>query len=125
MKSRPVNLNILTIRMPITAYVSILHRLSGLLTFLFVPCLLYALQRSLHSPESYAALLDCLATPWVTAVTWFMTMGLVYHLLAGIKHLLMDLHIGETVCASKAFSWLVLIGFAAIAGASAWQIWGY
>ena len=53
-KPRPVYLNLLAIRQPIPAIVSILHRISGALLFLVgIPVLLWGVQRSLASPETF------------------------------------------------------------------------
>lgn len=106
--SRPVNLNLLTIRMPITAYTSILHRLSGLLVFLAIPIFLWALQASLQSAQSFAGLQRCFGHWSMQGLVWLLTVGLVYHMIAGLRHLLMDMHIGHTRCGGIFGSWLVL-----------------
>ena len=54
-KSRPVYLNLLRIRQPVGAVVSILHRISGLVLVLALPALFYLLQQSLASEEGYRA----------------------------------------------------------------------
>jgi hypothetical protein len=54
-RSRPKNLNLLTIRLPIPALVSIMHRVSGAFLFLLLPGLLWLLAQSLASAESYGA----------------------------------------------------------------------
>ena len=59
MKSnRPVNLSMgqvlsVNLRSPV-AVASILHRVSGIIIFLLIPVLLWLLQGSLASPESFA-----------------------------------------------------------------------
>lgn len=106
---RPVNLELSTIRFPITAIVSILHRLSGLVIFALLPVLLCALQASLASEESYAALQECMSSIWVKLTFWALLAALIYHLLAGVKHLLMDIGIGETLEGGKAFATATLI----------------
>ena len=54
-RQRPKHLNLFKIRQPIPAIVSILHRISGAVLFLFfIPFGLSALQGSLHSAESFA-----------------------------------------------------------------------
>ena len=63
-KRRPVYLNLVAIRLPVPGIASILHRVSGAVLFLFVlPLLLCAVQASLASPESFAALKATLAHP--------------------------------------------------------------
>lgn len=94
---RPVNLDIGTIRLPVTAYVSILHRISGVVLFFAVGLFLWMLDTSLKSESSFEALKECLTHPLAKLVLWGMAAGLIYHLVAGIRHLIMDLGIGESL----------------------------
>lgn len=106
---RPVNLNLMTIRFPVTAIISILHRVSGVVLFLLIPGLLYALQMSLASPESFAKLADCLRLPAMKFAVFLTMLSLLYHLVAGIRHLFMDFGFGETLASGRASAYLVLI----------------
>lgn len=107
---RPINLALTTIRFPSTAIASILHRVSGFAVFLLVPFLLWMLHASLYSQQSFENLKDILAYPVMTLLLWALLAGLIYHFLAGIRHLLMDAHIGETVSGAKKSAYLVIIG---------------
>lgn len=84
-------------RLPITAWASITHRATGVFLFAGMAVLLWALDESLASPESFASLQECLTSPFVKLVIWAVVSGLIYHSLAGIKHLIMDMGIGETM----------------------------
>ncbi|GAA6153228.1 succinate dehydrogenase, cytochrome b556 subunit [Pseudoteredinibacter isoporae] len=94
-KNRPVNLDISTIKLPITAYVSILHRVSGVALFAGVAILLWMLDKSLSSANGFAELQDTLNSPLCQFIIWLTLAGLVYHMVAGIRHLIMDAGIGE------------------------------
>ena len=94
---RPVNLDMLSIRMPITAWASITHRATGVFLFAGIALFLWALDASLSSPESFAALQECLQHPLLKLVVWAVLAGLIYHSLAGVRHLIMDMGIGETM----------------------------
>ena len=94
---RPVNLDIWTISLPITAYVSILHRVSGVILFGAVGVLLWMLDMSLASQDSFNTLKAILAHPLSKLVMWGILAALAYHLIAGVRHLFMDLGIGETL----------------------------
>lgn len=96
-KNRPVNLDISTIKLPITAYVSILHRVSGVILFAGVAVLMWMLDASLASEESFAALKDGLTNPICQFVLWGTLAALAYHMVAGVRHLIMDLGIGESL----------------------------
>lgn len=84
-------------RLPITAWASIAHRATGVFLFGGIAVLLWALEASLASPESYATLQECLANPLFKLALWAVVSGLIYHSLAGIKHLIMDFGIGESM----------------------------
>ncbi len=95
MSTRPKYLNLVQIRMPMPAVVSILHRISGALLFLVgVPALLWGVQASLASPEAYEAFRAFLARPLVKLIALLLVWAYLHHLLAGLRHLLMDVHIG-------------------------------
>src|SRR5689334_14839046 len=90
-KPRPVPLEQLKIRLPIPGIVSILHRVSGALLFLFgIPLLLFAVHRSLANAESYANLKALVANPLVKLVTIAMLWAYLHHFCAGIRYLLID-----------------------------------
>ena len=84
-------------RLPVTAWASITHRATGVFLFVGMAVLIWALDASLKSPESFAALQECLTSPLAKLVIWAVVAGLIYHSLAGIKHLIMDFGIGETM----------------------------
>nr|WP_205345957.1 succinate dehydrogenase, cytochrome b556 subunit [Pseudomonas nitroreducens] len=105
---RPVNLDLRTIQLPITAYTSILHRISGVILFVGIAVLLFALDRSLASEDSFEQVKACLTHPLVKLVIWGLLSALLYHLVAGIRHLVMDAGIGETLEGGKRGSKIVI-----------------
>ncbi len=113
---RPINLSLARFRWPVTAIASITHRISGILLFLGFAYLLYLLDLALSSEAGFGRAERLLAMTFPKLALWGVLALLAYHLLAGIKHLLLDLHIGDTLAAAKRASWLV---FAATAVAAA------
>lgn len=105
---RPVNLDLRTIQLPITAYTSIAHRISGVILFLGIAVLLYALDLSLASEEGFEQVKECLASPLAKLVIWGLLSALLYHMVAGIRHLIMDMGIGETLEGGKLGSKIVI-----------------
>jgi succinate dehydrogenase / fumarate reductase cytochrome b subunit len=91
-KSRPKNLNLFTIRLPINAVVSILHRASGMALFLALPLILLAFQNSISTPQSYEALENLLDTWFVKLILIGMAWAFFHHFFAGIRHILQDIH---------------------------------
>lgn len=98
---RPVNLELSTIRFPITAIVSILHRISGVVLLLGVLVLLAMFDMSLASKESFNELKSLLDQVWAKLILWGVLSALAYHFAAGVRHLIMDMGIGETLQGGK------------------------
>lgn len=96
-KSRPVNLDLGTIALPVTAKASILHRVSGVFLVVAVAVLLYLLDLSLGSEQGFDRAQHILGSLHAKIILWAVLSGLIYHSVAGVKHLLMDLGIGETL----------------------------
>jgi succinate dehydrogenase / fumarate reductase cytochrome b subunit len=119
--NRPVNLDFKTLRLPLPAITSILHRISGVIVFGGVFVLLWLLSSSLHSEAGFMDVQNWLATPLVKLVVWGILAGLLYHLIAGVKHLVMDLGIGETLQgANTGAKLVVVISVVAIVLAGVW-----
>lgn len=59
--------------------------------------LVWALDMSLHSPESFASLQSTLTSPLAKLVLLVIAAAMIYHALAGIRHLVMDFGIGESL----------------------------
>lgn len=94
--TRPVNLDIGTMKLPITAYASILHRISGVFLFIVIGLMIYALDLSLSSQAEFDRLASMLSSPVAKLILWAVLAGLIYHSVAGVKHLVMDMGYGET-----------------------------
>ena len=107
--NRPVNLNLLTISLPIIGLSSILHRISGLAVFFSFPLVVWLFSVSLKSEESFVVLSSLYQTSFVLKImTYLILVGFSYHLLAGIKKLMSDAFgLGETLESGRILSWLV------------------
>ncbi len=108
-KKRPVNLDIGTFWLPITAYVSILHRASGVALLAITGLLLWMLDISLSSEEGFASIRAGLTNPWLQLLLWGMLAAVAYHLVAGIRHMIMDFGIGESLEGGVLGARLVLV----------------
>lgn len=115
MKSnRPVNLSMgqvlsVNLRSPV-AIASILHRVSGIIIFLLIPVLLWLLQGSLASPESFAHVREVVfGNIVVRFVVWVFLAGLLYHFFAGMKHLLADVGVAEELGSGRVAATIALI----------------
>lgn len=106
--SRPKHLNLMQIRMPLPAFVSILHRASGAILFLLLPLLLFLLASSLESLQSFALFKKWIGNPLAKMVLIGVLWAYLHHFCAGIRHLAMDMHIGLELESARATSYAVL-----------------
>ncbi|WEF33472.1 succinate dehydrogenase, cytochrome b556 subunit [Pseudoduganella chitinolytica] len=81
-------------RQPFSAIVSIMHRVSGFLMFALLPFILYLLQESIRSEISFAHFQGIASHPFAKLVILALVWGYMHHFCAGIRHLVMDTHIG-------------------------------
>ncbi len=107
--NRPFFLNLLKIHLPVTGFVSILHRISGMLMFLAIPFTVYLLDLSLQDDQGFAQASGILQQPIVQLLTLVLLWSLIHHLLAGIRFLLIDFEIGLEKQQAILFSWAVFI----------------
>ena len=123
-KPRPVYLNLVAIRLPLPGFVSFLHRVSGAALFLFgIPFALLALQASLSSAESFAALKGAFANPLVKLAAIGLCWAYLHHFCAGIRFLLLDAHIGDELPAARRSSAIVLVVSLALTLIVAVRLW--
>jgi succinate dehydrogenase / fumarate reductase cytochrome b subunit len=106
--SRPKHLNLMQIRMPLPAFVSILHRASGAILFLLLPLLLCLLASSLESPQSFMIFKKWVGNPLMKIVLLGVLWAYLHHFCAGIRHLAMDMHIGLELESARMTSYAVL-----------------
>ena len=110
-RQRPVNINLIKIKLPISALTSITHRLAGMyIFFITYPLSVFLFYLSISSSESFINLTNILINSiYISTFVAFSYLVLWYHILTGVRHLIMDMHIGESLEASKYSSILVLI----------------
>lgn len=99
--SRPVYLNLLKIRQPVTALASIAHRISGVLLVLSIPLMIWMLDRSLQSPEGYQQIADLLSQPLIKLLLLLLAWAIAHHFFAGIRFLLIDIEWGVDLATAK------------------------
>ena len=122
-KIRPKYLDLFSIRLPVPGWVSILHRISGFGLFLCLPLLLWLLDNSLHSRSSFARFQSIISIPLVKLILLGLVWAFLHHLLAGLRHIALDLDWGVSLGAGRATAKLVLIvslALTAVLGAMLW-----
>ncbi|AUL99966.1 succinate dehydrogenase, cytochrome b556 subunit [Rhodocyclaceae bacterium] len=107
-KPRPKHLALNEIRLPLPGFVSILHRISGAGLFLFLPFLLYLFDLSL-AQDSFASFSALVGNPLVKLILFGLLWAYLHHFCAGIRFLLLDLHVGVDLQPARQSARLVLI----------------
>jgi succinate dehydrogenase cytochrome b subunit len=124
-KKRPVYLNLVSIRLPLPGFVSILHRISGALLFLLL--LIFGVgwfADSLASPSAFAALKQTFSYPIVRLLLLVALWAYLHHFCAGIRYLLMDLDIGVTLAPARMSSYAVLaVSILLTLFVGSWLLW--
>lgn len=108
-KPRPVYLDLSKIRLPAMAVVSILHRVSGFVLFLAIPYILYLWNQSLATASTYDEIRGALQSYWARGIVYLILLALLYHWVAGIRHLLMDMGVGEEKISGRRGARIVLM----------------
>jgi succinate dehydrogenase / fumarate reductase, cytochrome b subunit len=122
-KKRPKHLALHLIRLPLPGIVSILHRVSGALLFFTLPLLLWMLQSSLLSIETYTELAGSLQHP---AFKIFLLVGLwafMHHFCAGLRYLAVDMHWISDLAQARNSSKVVMavsLAMTVLVGAKLW-----
>ena len=114
MSIKPVYINLFKIQLPLSALLSITHRVSGMLIFFLVlPVSAYILNLLLDSSDSFFLFMDSYnASIFIRTFVLFNILVFEYHVIAGIRHMLMDFHlISETLSSSNTSAMVALIFF--------------
>ncbi|MCK6409024.1 succinate dehydrogenase, cytochrome b556 subunit [Thauera sp.] len=108
-KQRPKHLAINEIRLPLPGIVSILHRVSGAGLFLLLPFLLYLLDRSLGSPETFETFAAVVDNGFIKLILFGLLWAYLHHFCAGIRFLMLDMHKGVDLEPARKSSKIVLV----------------
>ena len=112
-------------RLPLAAKVSILHRVSGALLFLFLPFVLYLFEQSLTSELSFDGFKNFLSGILVKLIVLALSWAFLFHFCAGVRHLTMDLnHDAVTKERGKSTSVVVLVVSSLLTIAVALKLFG-
>ena len=113
-QNRPVNINLLKIKLPLSAFLSITHRISGILIFFLVlPMSVFIFSELTQNQDSFD---NFMITYHTNLGIKYGCIGLIlifqYHIFTGIRHILMDFHIlNETLSSSHKSAVITLVLF--------------
>ena len=115
---RPVNLSLprLALAMPVTAVASFLHRITGVVLFAGTFFLCYLFDLAMADDAGFERAAAIVQAPASKLGLWVVLTSLAYHVAAGVKHLLLDFHIGDTLRGGRIGAWtsIALAGGAAV-----------
>ena len=113
-RKRPTFFNLAQITLPVGALASIAHRIAGMLLALGTPLAIWLLDLSIRSEAGYARVDALFGNPLFQAASLIFIWALAHHLLAGIRHLLMDADLGSQLQTARRSAWLVNLGGVAV-----------
>jgi succinate dehydrogenase / fumarate reductase cytochrome b subunit len=91
------------------AIASIFHRVTGVLLLIYIPFVLYYLYESLLGTPGFLSVKIALSTLCGKFFLWLFLSAFLYHVLAGLKHIVMDFGCWESLRAAKISSWMVIL----------------
>jgi succinate dehydrogenase / fumarate reductase, cytochrome b subunit len=124
MIKRPVYLNLFRLHLPLLGWISILHRVTGVLLFLALPAGLYVLQLSLSGQAGFSEAAAILKHPLGRLFSLTVIASLAYHAFAGLRHLAMDVHWGLDKNRARVSARWVMIASGIVTMLAAWRLLG-
>jgi succinate dehydrogenase / fumarate reductase cytochrome b subunit len=126
-KPRPKYLNLqallFEIRMPVSARLSILHRISGALLFAALVWLLWMLDLSLSSEAGFQKIRHYAGLVPVKLALLVLVWAYCHHFCAGIRYLFLDMDKGVDMATARLTSWIVFAAGFALTAALGWKLW--
>ncbi|MCU7904934.1 MAG: succinate dehydrogenase, cytochrome b556 subunit [Candidatus Thiodiazotropha sp. (ex Epidulcina cf. delphinae)] len=108
-KPRPVFLNLIRIRLPMAGIMSIIHRVTGVVMVFAIPFLIYLLDLSLSGADGFTDAKAMFANGLAKLILFLSLWGLMHHLLAGIRYLLIDIDVGVEKPLFRQTAWAVTL----------------
>ena len=109
-RQRPKYYDLNLLHLPIPGLVSIFHRITGVVMFFFlIPAVLYLLQTTLGSADGFKYWQSIFTLPIVKLIALGFVWSYLHHLFAGIRYLLLDIHIGTSLESARASAKIVLV----------------
>jgi succinate dehydrogenase / fumarate reductase, cytochrome b subunit len=123
-KVRPKYYDLNLLHLPPPGLVSIFHRITGAAMFLLlIPSGLYILQMVLSGEAGFRWWQSIWANPLVKLIVIGFVWAYVHHFVAGIRYLLLDVHVGIDRETAKKSAQAVLFAGVVVTALIAWRIW--
>lgn len=122
-KQRPVNLDLTQFDFPASARASILHRVTGVAMLFAMAFVVWAWQESLSSPEGFEYIKQLMTSFFAKFIAWGTITVLSYHMLAGIRHMFMDLGHFEEIDSGNSSATIIMVLWIIISVAAGAWLW--
>lgn len=107
--ARPKYVDVNILHLPIPGLVSIFHRVTGVVMFLFlIPAILFVLQCTVGSEDGFNRWKSYFSEPLVKIVFLGFVWAYMHHFFAGIRYLLLDVHIGIDLAPARMSAKIVM-----------------
>jgi len=106
---RPIYLNLFKIKLPVAGIISIFHRVTGVLLFLFIPISLYYLQLSLQGERQFEQITYLMVDPLSRFIILLFIWSFIHHLFTGIRFLLIDIDLFLEKKSARSSAWTVVV----------------
>ena len=119
-------IDLMNYRLPMAGKVSILHRVSGALLFLCLPLLIALFSMRFVSESGFNAMSTVVGHPIVKLILLVLIWGYLHHFCAGIRYLVLDLHIGmdkESAAKSASLVLGVSLALTLVFGLKLFGVW--
>ena len=120
---RPINLSLTKFSFPLAAIASITHRITGILLFAGMGFLLYLLDQSLTSAQGLEHARSVLTLPLPKLLLIAVVATLIYHFVAGVKHMFLDFDIGDTIEGGRLAAQLTIAISVLLIGLAGMWLW--
>ena len=120
---RPKFLDFTKMRFPMAALVSILHRVSGVVLFLVLPGFLLSIQMTVYSEIDYLVLSNLMKIWWMKVIVALSISAICFHLIAGIRHLLADVGVAESLKGARLSALLTFLLWLMVTGLIGLRVW--
>lgn len=122
MHHRPIYLNLFQLHLPVAGWVSILHRVTGVVLFIGLPPGLYLLERSLSDQSGFSDVSAMLGRPAARLLLLLVIGALAHHVFAGLRHLALDIHWGAEKSTARRSALAVMIAATLVTLFAAWRL---
>ncbi len=120
--NRPVYLNLFRLHLPITGWVSILHRVSGALLFFLLPLMVWGFALTLTSEAGFTRVVAWGSTPAAKLLALALVWAFAQHFFSGLRHLALDIHWGVSLKSARASSLIMLLATGIVSLLAAWVL---